>query len=457
MRLMRMTRSLRGRLTITTVGVVAAVLLVLAAVLYLGVRNAAWRQHDDGLAARARALAAIVERERGDYEVELPPEPDDVPASYIELWRPDGGVLDRSESLHDGDLPAAASREPVFSDITLPDGRPGRAVGIRFAPRDERHRPPVELTLVLAEGTEHVDAAVATVRTWFIVFGLAALLVIAGLASWSLGRGLRPLSRLAAELERIDDRKLATRLPVDGQPAELVAPVRKLNELFARLDASFARERQFTSDVSHELRTPIAGLRTLLEVTALADREPAEYRAAIASAHQIALQLGALVENLLMLARLDAGQIELANEDVELRALVDDCWRPHATLAASRSLELRNRIPAGTTARTDREKLRLVIGNLLSNAAEYTAAGGWIEIAVGDGAVVSVTDSGPAIPPEHLARIFDRLWRGDVSRSSTGVHCGIGLSLARSLCGCLGFSLTAASSADGVSFRVAAR
>ena len=452
-----MSTSLRARLTVTTVGVVAVVLVLLAAVLYLGVRNAAWQQHDHGLAGRARALAAIVERERGDFEVELPREPSDLPPSYIELWRPDGSVLDRSESLHDGDLPAAAAHEPEFSDVTLPDGRPGRAVGILFAPRDERHRPPVDLKLVLAEGTEQVDATVAAVRTWFVVFGLVGLVVIAVLATWSLGRGLRPLGKLAGELERIDDRKLATRLAVEGQPAELVAPVKKLNELLARLDASFARERQFTSDVSHELRTPIAGLRTLLEVTALTEREPAEYKTAIAGAHEIALQLGALVENLLMLARLDAGQIEVATEDVELHTLVDDCWRPHATLAASRSLELRNRIPEGAIARTDREKLRLVIGNLLANAAEYTAPGGWIEVTVGDGAVVSVTDSGPAIPPEHLDRIFDRLWRGDASRSSTGVHCGIGLPLARSLCGCLGFSLTAASSDDGVSFRVAAR
>ena len=450
-------RSLRARLTLATVSVVAGVLAALAVTLYLGVRHAAWEQHDKSLAARARALAAIVERERGDYEVELPREPSDVPASYIELWRPDGTVLDRSESLHDGDLPALAGRDPVFSDITLPDGRDGRAVGIRFAPRDERNRPPVDITLVLAEGTEHVDATVATVRTWFVVFGLAALVVIAALTSWSLGRGLRPLARLGGELERIDDRKLATRLSLEGQPTELVAPVRKLNDLLARLDASFVRERQFTADVSHALRTPIAGLRTLLEVTALVDREPGEYRAAIAGAHEIALQLGALVENLLMLARLDAGQIELATEDVELRTLVDDCWRPYATVATSRSIELRNRIPASAIARTDREKLRLVIGNLLSNAAEYTATGGWIEVAVGDGTVVSVTDSGPAIPPEDLDRIFDRLWRGDASRSSTGVHCGIGLPLARSLCGCLGFSLTAASSAEGVSFRVAAR
>lgn len=132
-----------------------------------------------------------------------------------------------------------------------------------------------------------------------------------------------------ADLE-IDDRKLTTRLPSDGQPVELAVPIDKLNELLARLDASFTRERRFTGDVSHELRTPLAGLRTLLEVTAMSERSLAAYAAVIASALVVVQQLAILVENLISRARLEAGQLPLTIEPVELHALVDECWRPHA-------------------------------------------------------------------------------------------------------------------------------
>ena len=96
-----------------------------------------------------------------------------------------------------------------------------------------------------------------------------------------------------------------------------------------------------------------------------------------------------------------------------------------------------------------RDLLRLVVGNLLSNAAEYTEAGGWIAISKPDGALLDVSDSGPPIPPDALPRLFDRMWRADTARSATGIHCGIGLSLARSLADALGMQLVAATHADG--------
>jgi signal transduction histidine kinase len=436
--------SIRARLTVTLLVAVAGGLSALAIALYVAVRGVAWQQHDAGLIARATALAGIGEREEKGYELDLPA----LPGAYAEAWRPDRTVLDRSPGLT-GDLPMQTG---AF-DLTLPDGRPGRAYGMRFVPRDElRHAgPPLPLLIVLAEGVEPVEAAGEVVRTRFIVLGAIALAAIGALTAWSLARALRPLGALTHALAEIDHTQLAIRLPLEGQPDEIALAVRTLNDLLARLEASFARERQFTANVSHELRTPLAGLRTLLEVSARAPA-PADHATALA----IVVEMCGVVENLLLLARLDGGQLAVARDDVRLRALVDECWRPHAQTAAARGLTFRNFIPDDARTDTDRDKLRVVLGNLLANAAEYTERGGWVEVTTGDGALVDVTDSGPAIPAAQLERVFDRMWRGDAARSATGVHCGIGLSLARALADCLGLSLTASSQEDGrVRFRVA--
>jgi signal transduction histidine kinase len=431
--------SLRRRLVVALTAVMSAVFVTLGVLLYAGVRDAAWRQYDDALLRRARAFSALVEHSEEGYETERP---SDLADSFVDVRLPDGRV----DSWRRKPLALAAELVgPVaYHDITLPDGRPGRAVAIRFLPRDEVGGAQ-RVTLVLAESTEDVDRSIRWMGTLFIIVGVAALAAIAALVWWLVGRGLQPLQRLARDIDTITDKTLATRLAVDNQPVELHAPIRKLNDLLTRLETSFARERQFTADVSHELRTPLAGLRTLLEVTALADRSTEDYRNALTSAHSVVLQLGALVENLLMLARLDAGHVSLATTDVDLHDLVAECWGPHEALAQARSLTFRN-LATGTLA-TDREKLRLVIGNLLANAAEYTEEGGWIEVASSPAAPIAVTDSGPALPDEH--KIFDRLWRGDAARTGTGVHCGIGLALARSLCSALAMSLSAENSGDG--------
>jgi signal transduction histidine kinase len=452
--------SLRRRLTVTVVALVAAVLVALAVVLYLAVRNATRQQRDDSLEARARALATNAEHDDSGYEVVLPPEPANTPSTYIEVWKDDGSVLARSPSLHGGDVPRTVVRAggTAFADVTLPDGRDGRAITLQFLVRDESRPRAPPLRLVVEEGTESIDAAVATVRTWFLLAGLTALGMIAVVTAWSLARGLRPLSQLATKIEQIDERQLGTRFAVDDPPVELAVLVRKLDELIARLDQSFSRERRFTDDVSHELRTPLAGLRTLLEVTVLRDRPTEEYREAFAAALAIVEQLGSVVENLLTLARLDAGQVAIETCEVALAELIDDAWRPYASHARERAIEFRNLVPLAASVRTDREKLRIVVSNLLSNAAAYTEAGGWIEVTTRPECLLDVVDSGPPIPPDQLESIFDRMWRGDTTRAATGVHCGIGLALSRSLCECLALDLAVSSLANGtVSFRVSRR
>jgi two-component system OmpR family sensor kinase len=140
----------------------------------------------------------------------------------------------------------------------------------------------------------------------------------------------------------------------------------------------------------------------------------AAYRAAIADATGLVIQMQALVANLLLLARPDARQIAVGTEAVDLRRLVEDCWRPFEAEAAERRLRFTMQFPADCVVETDSEKLRIVVAILLANAAAYTAPGGAITVRGGSGdTLLEVADSGPPIPDELLPRIFDRFSRGD--------------------------------------------
>ena len=303
--------------------------------------------------------------------------------------------------------------------------------------------------MVVAQGTEDVSETLTVVSRWLWALGLLALALGSAATVFAVTRGLRLVCDLAAEIATRHENDLVRALPRNG-PIELAPIVDKLTELFGRLSASFERERRFTADVSHELRTPLAALRTIIEVAASRNRDVVAYRTALAEAKAVVEQTQALVQNLLLLARVDARQIAIGNEELRLRAFVDDCWRAFAAQAASRRLTFSNDVGPAAAVTTDPEKFRIVLTNLLANAAEYTADGGAIHVREGRGDVVlEVVDTGPPIPDDVLPRIFDRFMRADTARSGVGVHSGVGLALAQAICGLLDLSISAENASDG--------
>jgi signal transduction histidine kinase len=454
--------TLRARLTVSMVAVLALVLGLFSVVLYAAFGRALWRALDARLDAEGRALAEMAEtdqRGRMYYEMEgisaLPDFDDLRPPAYFEVWLSDGTVLARSRSLGQRDLPAMTA--PAVWRGTLPDGRAGRMATAAYLSHESRRAPGrrERMTVTVARGTEAEDAALAHLRNLLWGLGVLAVAVAAGAAAFTVSRGLRPAAALALALDGVDAKHLQ-RLDVPNLPRELEPAVTKLNELLARLDDSFARERRFTSDVSHELRTPLAGLRSLLEVAASRERTAPEYRTVIEQAMDIVRQMHRLAEELLMLARLDANQIQVRREPIALGRFVDDCWQPFIARAGQRGLRFENTVGPDATTVSDRDKLRLVLRNLLANAVDYTERGGRVVVSSGDGALLDVYDSGPAIAAHLVPRLFERFFRGDGARAGGGAHCGIGLALVSSLCVPLGLTASATNLADGgVRFRLA--
>jgi two-component system, OmpR family, heavy metal sensor histidine kinase CusS len=450
-------RSLRGRLIVWLLAGIG--LLLTAAGLFLdrAIGSRLRQGFDAGLIAEARSVMAVTEQQDGRVALELSPglmpefesarRPD-----YFQLWV-EGRVLARSPSLAGRDLPrpASPSRRFRFDDLTLPDGRRGRRVEITFHPQtepdDERKAGPSagagsSATLVVARGSEELDAFLASLHRTLALFILGLLLGSALLVRAVTAYALRPLDNLARRLEAIDAGSLREAVVIDGAPTELIPTIEHLNGLLARLAESFERERTFSANLAHELRTPLAELRAVTDVALKWPDDPASLLAALGEARGSGLQMEKIVVNLLALARYDGGQHTLHLSKVPLRETVDACWRAAAAEAEGRGLTAALEIPEGLTLVTDQEKLELILSNLLANAVAYGSPGGRITCAVSASEgrfTLSVVNPTTELDPGELSRIFDRFWRRDTARSD-GRHMGLGLSLVAALCELLGFS-----------------
>lgn len=454
-------RSLRARLLVGIVGGMVLLLVVFSAVIYTAIRRALVKQFDVSLAATAQVLAAAVELE--DDELDLEFDVQKMPefqraerSAYYQFWRHDGTVAARSPSLGTDDLlqlegPLGAA---VFGALQMRDGRPGRAVGFKFRPGtdgsdSENYQQLAEqetLTLVVARDAGDLQYRLQFLRWLLLIVSVGAITLSLLVAAFVVRRGLRPLNSLAVEIADITEDDLAVRIGTESVPAE-VAPIRKrLNDLLSRLEASFNRERRFTTDIAHELRTPLAGMRSTLEVTLKRIRDTNEYQASLSDCLTITKSMQAMVNNLLALARLDAHQMTFRCDRIQLAELVNSCWQSFSDRAVERGIVFENRLPAEMSCESDTEGLSMVLSNLLDNAVEYTNEGGQIWTAgrqADDSVEITVANTGCRLTKEEVSRVFDCFWRGDSSRTDTGVHCGLGLALVQRMVRALGGSTCA--------------
>lgn len=450
-------RSLRLQLLLGIAVGTTAVLLVSGGVLYALISRTLWADFDEALAAKARSLAALVELDEDGLEFELsaaslPEFAATNRAEYYELWSPDGTVFARSPSLGPEDLARAGGRPnaPEFRTVRLPDGRPGRIVGLAFAPRMDTENalagPPPTVSIVVGRETSDLEMTLARFRRLLIGVGLLAVGLSAALLAWVVHRNLRPVARLSGQIAQVGEGDLSKRLTLADMPRELSPVVDRLNDLLLRLEAAFERERRFTGDVAHELRTPLAGMRARLELALSRDRTPDAYRATLEGCLDINLQMQRMVENLLHLARADSGQLELRREPVDIAALASECWTFLKPRAAARGLDIEWRARASCRAETDPDGLRLILQNILDNAVTYANEGTRIEVSLtnDDRYIVFAAANDSSLPREVACQVFDRFWRADPShRRVDGIHYGLGLPLCKALVGRLGGSIAA--------------
>jgi two-component system OmpR family sensor kinase len=286
-----------------------------------------------------------------------------------------------------------------------------------------------------------VDATMSRLR-WVLVAAIAIVIGILGVVVfWVLRLGVRPLKRMTATAGAIGAGDLSQRVPdePDGTEARdlgdaLNSMLTTIEGAFAERSASEARLRRFVADASHELRTPVTTIRGYAELYRHGGlAAPAELDQAMRRTEQEAVRMATLVDDLLLLARLDEGR-PLARDPVDLGVLGIDAAADARAVAPDRVITAE--VAEGVTVEGDEDRLRQVVGNLVGNALVHTPSGTPVSVVVhngGAGAVVEVHDDGPGMPAEMVDRAFERFSRADVSRSRHAGGSGLGLAIVRAI------------------------
>lgn len=461
-------RSLQTRLLFGIISGMLLLLLIFSLTVYMVIHRALLNQFDASLASTARMLAASVELDENNVELESDvqqmPEflrPDR--PTYYEFRRSDGTVTLRSPLLGANDLVhlEGSLNALVFAMSQDENSRPLRAVGLKFIPRfassDDKERPQLAeeqtLTLVVAGDATGLQRQLGLLRWLLLAASGVTTALSVFIAAVVVRQGLNPLNSIAAEIAAIKQNDLAVRVGTTSVPSEIAPIKNQLNDLLSRLEVAFTRERRFTCDVAHELRTPLAGIRSTIEVTLRRARNTAEYRTVLSDCLAIIESMQTMVNNLLMIARLDACQVVFRREQIHLAELVDSRWRPFSGKAVERRIAFENRVPNEVTVNSDPENFSMVLSNLLDNAVEYTNDAGqiWVTARHTDDSIeLTVANTGCQLTSDQVAQVFDCFWRSDSSRTGTGTHCGLGLPLVQRLVNALGGSAAATVQSGGV-------
>jgi len=265
--------------------------------------------------------------------------------------------------------------------------------------------------------------------------GSAVLLL--GLAGgwWISTRALRPVSDISAASAKIANGDLCQRIHTTDNRSELGQLAQNLNHTFARLQASFERQAQFTADAAHELRTPLAVMLTQTQSALSRERSPEEYRESLSACLRSTQRMRRLAENLLILARLDSSIAAQTEETCELDRLVMDAVELMKPLAEMRGVQLEMELePASIQGNPG--QLTLIINNLVGNAIEYNRLGGGVTVKTRNESsevLLTVSDTGTGITPDDLPHIFERFYRADKARSNSSQHTGLGLAIVKSI------------------------
>jgi heavy metal sensor kinase len=445
---MKRLRTLRFRFALGTAGLLLIVLSAFAIYVYESMARRLLASVDQSLELVAAQVVSGLELKdnRPAFAEPFSQEPENVDLRQrgftVGVHAPGGDLLAGFGS-YQGLTPPPPDPAPAPTFATRIAAESNDAVRLHVVPITDSSG--LVAIVQVAKSLEEAANTLDDLRTTLMV-AIPVLVAMAGLGGYLLAaRALAPIDRITRTAHRISAEDLSQRIGLPTTNDEVGRLAGTFDAMLSRIEESFRRERRFSADASHELRTPLSAIQAILSTIREKRRSVGEYEQALADVGEEADRLQSVAADLLQLARLDSSASS-SHERVDLTTLLNDLADSFRPQAEAKGLSLTGDVPGDMTVSGSSDDLIRLFANLIDNAVKFTEAGRIRVSAVWrlpDEIAVAIADTGIGIPEDHLPRIFDRFYRGDLSRASPGT--GLGLAIAMEIARAHGGSLRASS------------
>jgi len=429
----------RGRLALLYIAIEIAILIFAALLIYIFLSRQIYQDLDENMLADTQRLILQMEQSRSFNWLELLDDHARDSRDSVELIATNGVIQYASNKSMIGTGgnqisyalgQVMAGKEPIFvsTDSLLRE----RNLRVLAMPIHRGNR--VVAIVLVGHNTSEIHSFFKLLYAIGGILGLISILLSAWGGYDMAKRALKPIEGIKKTAKAVAQGDLSQRLPAQVKEREIQELVTHLNHMFSALESSFMSQKRFTADASHELRMPLTILKGELEVALRQPRSAHEYEGILRQHLDIVERMQRIVDDLLTLARSDAGMLELEQKTIDLSLLLQEVGQQHLVLFSERKLFLEMDIPDDLEVMGDDSQLARVVFNLLGNAYKYAPEGStvWLTAYVEqDYVVIKVTDEGPGIEKEHQSRLFHRFYRIDDARARHQGSAGLGLAICK--------------------------
>jgi heavy metal sensor kinase len=445
-------RSLRFRIAAWYAGLLAGALLIFGVSVYLGLERYLYGNVQRTLTAECRTIGTQLLSQHPfkrtnwlETEIEEAYAPE-VNNHFIRVIQQGKGIVYVSGAPKDGSFDPSQVPLPNAEDRSRKvrvEGKRLLVEGLEFTTPDGTH-----FTVESGAPYQQIEVVLHGLLLTFAIYMPFIIFVAVGSGYWLMRRSLQPVDEITRRAEGITSTNLSERLPVIRTGDELERLSVSLNRMIERLDDAFQHINRFSADASHELRTPLTILQLELEGIAQSHRLNPSLTDQIGSALEETHRMSHIVESLLAISRLDAGEAKIEMTRLDLGQLAASTTEQMKLLAEEKSIRLTSTVDSDVYVEGDRSHLQQVVVNLVANAIKYTQDGGEVEMRVrrnGNTAVLEVSDNGAGIPDYALPHVFERFYRADKARSRESGGAGLGLAIVKAICTAHGAELNVSS------------